>query len=736
MSKYSGGTIEAELEMFSARRRSRIRRRLIYLALAVLMLTAIITPVGFAGASALQVYDHIRQLGTSGVASLLKVKDLFLTEDTTTHASCGVGTAPAASPTSQGTPSDSGLGSILPGTLSTASLNAIDFKALTDPAKLDQAHADFLAARATFVQLATELNSHPTLFYLAGQIPSYAKKISEARMIAKAGMDIGTLGAEVTTTALTIVKALPQNPLSAGDTPLITADELALVQTTLTDTKRLLGDIQTQLAQVDLNDLPVSACQRATFAKAITFFPEAQNMLDEVNTLLPIGSWALGIDHPRNFLVQTMDRAELRPGGGFVGQYGVLTINGGRVGSLALQDIAWLDYCGVGTCAALGNHPPAKWSWWPFSNFGLRDANDSGDFPTNAQEAISLFAREGGGQVDGVIDLTPIPIEHILTITGPIFVPDYNETITAENLEQRLHYYQQDPAGIAKEKQISANDHSITARKRFTSLVGRLLQERLRQLPLSQLLQVAKQVIADMRSKDLEVYLSNPDVEALLTKYGLDAAMDRGTTTDTWMVVQANISVSKATQYVHTTEQDTVQLDASGGATHNLTITLNYNKQGNVYGPDTYRDYLRVYAPAGSRLLAGAGFANGIATNSKQTTGFTLGPPTNTTSDEPGLAMWGGLVIVEPSQVVTITLRWYTPHVAPPATSVEAGQSPYTLLVQRQSGTFNTLEVRVIPSSKAASTQGSQPASFNGTQSTNQVIALPAPASKPCITVC
>jgi hypothetical protein len=212
--------------------------------------------------------------------------------------------------------------------------------------------------------------------------------------------------------------------------------------------------------------------------------------------------------------------------------------------------------------------------------------------------------------------------------------------------------------------------------------------------------------------------------------------MDRATTTDTWMVVQANISVSKASQYVHTTERDTVQLDASGGATHNLTITLNYNKQGDVYGPSTYRDYLRVYAPAGSRLISGAGFANGIATSSKQTTGFTLGPPTNTTSDEPGLAMWGGLVLVEPSQAVTITLRWYTPHVAPPATSVEAGQSPYTLLVQRQSGTFNTLEVTITPSSRTASIQGSQSVSFNGTQSANQIIALPAPASKPCVTVC
>jgi hypothetical protein len=737
MSKSGGRTVGAELEMFSSRRGSRTRRRLIYLALAVVMLTALLVPLGFAGASALQVYDHIRQLGTAGVASVLKVKDLFLTQDTSHASSCSVTSAPAASPTSQSSTATPDLGSILPGALSSSSLSSVDFKALTDPAKLAQAHADFLAARSNFSQLAAELNSHPTLFYLAGLLPSYARQISEARMIAKAGMDIGTLGAEVTNTALAIVQALPENPLSSGDTPLFTPGEFALVQTTLTDAKALLGDIQTQLAQVDLKDLPVSACQRATFSKAIALLPEAQNMLDEANTYLPLGSWLLGVDHPRNFLVQTMDRAELRPGGGFVGQYGVLTIKGGRIEPLALQDIAWLDYCGVGTCAALGNRPPAKWSWWPFNNWGVRDANLSADFPTTAKVAINLFAKEGGGQVDGVINLTPIPIEHILKITGPIVVPDYNETITADNLEQKLHYYQQDPAGIAKEKQISANDHSITARKRFTSLVGRLLQDRIRHLPLSQLLQVARQALDDMRSKDLEVYLSNPDAEALLTKYGLDASMHRASTTaDTWMVVQANISVNKATQYVQTTERDNVQLDASGGATHTLTVTLNYNKQGDVYGPPTYRDYLRVYATEGSRLISGSGFVHGLPTNSKQTSGFTLGPPTETTSDEPGLAMWGGLVLVEPAQTVAITLRWYTPHVAAPAQSVEAGQPPYSLLVQRQSGTFNTLEVRITPSSGAASAQGTQPVSFSGTQSANQMIALPAVAGKPCVTTC
>jgi hypothetical protein len=797
--------VQSGLDWLAFKNLSKRRRRIAHAALAALILLFILAPVGVAGASAYQVYAHIRSLGTDGVNRMLDVKDLFMKKTATSASSSGsCSTSPTTSPTSTpsatGTPSatatpgsDTNPISLLP---TGFSLDAINTKALTDKATLNKAYDDFMAAHADFVELNAELNNHPMLFGLVGMIPSYAREINEAKMIANAGLDVSTLGAEVTTTAITIVQGLPDNILSAGDTPLFTNDEIPLLQSTINDADNLIADLQKQLAHINLNDLPVSACQRVTFGKIIDQLPEAHHLLDQVNDLLPIGIWALGIDKPRNFLVQTLDRAELRGSGGFTGQYGVVTINGGRIGSLSLQDIAWLDYCGTGTCSAIGNQPPAKWSWWPFGNFGLRDSNISADFPTTAQEAIKLFAQEGGGNVDGVISLTPIPIEHILAITGPIFVPGYNETITSTNLEDRIHYYQQDPAGIAKEKQISSGDTSITARKRFTSLVGSLLQQKVRQLPMNQLMLVVKQVFADMRSKDIEIYLSNQQAEAMLTKYDMDSSLVRGDSTDTWMLVQANASVNKASQYVHTTEKDVVNLDASGGATHHLTITLDYDKKGDVYGYPTYRDYVRIYAPAGSQYISGYGFDSGTpmclpeppggyktppapnpgdptppnppTTTSKYanlphcsyydpypTGGLAcpaggwaegrpysfdyfdkdevtpwpidyLSGPRNTTSDEPGLTMWGGWVLIPPQCTAYITLSWYTPKVAAPAKKIAAGEAPYSLLVQRQSGTFNDLEVTIIPAPKAANVQGKQQVKFSGSLDTNQLISLKA----------
>jgi hypothetical protein len=784
---------KAGIRWLSFKHLSKGRRRVAYLLLAILMLMVIATPLAMTAASAYQVYEHIRQLGDDGVHQLLSVKDIFEKSSSTTSpsnsspASCSTTATPSASTTGTASASPTGsasptttptAGPSLPGPLSGLTSGSLDLKAFTDKNKVNQAYTDFVAAKTDFVELQNELNSHPTLFGLVGMIPSYARQIKEANLIASAGIDIATLGAEVATTGLTILQKLPSNPLAAGNQPLFTSDEIPLIQTTINDVDQLLGQIQKELAGINLNDLPISTCQRQTFTKALSYLPEVSNLLDQVNSLLPIGIWALGIDKPRNFLVQTMDRAELRPSGGFTGQFGVVTINGGRIGSLSLQDVNNIDY--EGNNYIIGNRPPAKWSWWPFPNWGLRDSNISADFPTTAQVAINLFAKEGGGQVDGVIALTPIPIEHILAITGPIYIPQYDETVTAQNLEDRLHYYEENPAGIAK-------GGGIANRKHFTSLVGQLLQERIRQEPVSQLILIAKQVLADMRSKDLEVYLSDPRTEALLTQYQLDGSIDHSNTTDTEMVVQANVSVNKASQYVQTTQKDVVQLDASGGATHHLTITLDYNKQSNnVYGFPTYRDYIRIYAPAGSRLISGYGFDSGspmclpspppgwkpppppadpkpskykdlpacsdydpypsgglscpygrwaegepysfdYMDKSDEMTPWPLdylSGPRNTSSDEPGLAMWGGLVLVPPNCTAYITLTWYTPNVAAPGKHVGANQAPYSLLVQRQSGTFNTIQITIKPASGAANVQGTEQVTFNGTLSANQLISL------------
>ena len=103
-----------------------------------------------------------------------------------------------------------------------------------------------------------------------------------------------------------------------------------------------IDDIRTQMSQVSMKDLPISTVQKTQLASMLALLPRAQAMIEQVQGVSGIVSWLLGVGHERRFLVQTMDSAELRPGGGFTGQYGILQISDGRMAPFSLQDVTEL----------------------------------------------------------------------------------------------------------------------------------------------------------------------------------------------------------------------------------------------------------------------------------------------------------------------------------------------------------------------------------------------------------
>src|SRR4029077_10042970 len=125
-------------------------------------------------------------------------------------------------------------------------------------------------------------------------------------------------------------------------------------------------------------------------------------------------------------------------------------------------------------------------------------------------------------------------------------------------------------------------------RKRFTQLVVRLIQDKVKHLPTSEMIPLAKQILADMRARDVQLYVTNKDIEDLLVKARASGAMDVTPGVDGYTLNQANVSIAKSTPYVKVTQTDDVTLDNSGGATHRLTITLRNDPQGPIYGYPTY----------------------------------------------------------------------------------------------------------------------------------------------------
>jgi hypothetical protein len=662
------------------------RNRVISRTLLAILLLGILVPIGIGfgyGMSALSTYNSLRGQAQSGVQHLLNVKTIFT----------GVKIHPSG---------------------------------FLDAGKLSRARHEFVAAHTDFQQVAYELDHTGIIQTITTYFPAYIPQVRSARAVSQIGIDISDIGQQLTSTALLLAPTFRGPFLTDATKPLITQNMLDLVGATINAILPPLNDIQAQSRAISLDALPVNPQQRVQLQQLLQLLPQGQADLVQVQDLLSAANWLLGVAEPRTFLVQTMDRAELRPTGGFTGQYGELHIQGGRVSTFNLRDISLVEY--VDNSRTQGQFAPPQYrSWWPFANWGLRDSNVSADFPTSAQIAIAQYEHEVGHHVDGVILFTPFLIEHILQIIGPVDVPEYKDTITAQNLEDRLHYYQQDNAGIYKQIVIQPGVTTTSDRKRFTSLLAKLLLDKVRHAPPDELLAIAREMLHDLKTRDLQVYFSDPQVEDLLAKYDYAAQIDRSTTRDGLYVVQANLSASKASQYVKTILHDTVSLDAKGGATHVLQLRLVYNQAGPVYGYDSYHDYVRIYVPPSSKFLWGDGFDTGIPLcgglyqQCPQTGVYpqgellcptgqyqpgaaapsitdpdgghwhpldTVGPPTNRVSDEPGRAMFGGWVIVPKNCTMTVTVSWYVPP---------KGSTPYMLLVQRQAGTFPELDLTILP---------------------------------------
>lgn len=663
------------------------RQRVTSLLLLAIVLLAVLTPTGVAigyGASAYATYNELRSQAHDAVDHLLNIKTIFN----------GVSAHPSG---------------------------------FLDVTKLQRARKELVAAGQDFQQLSVKIDHTPIISTITTYFPQYRVQVNTARAACKIGLDVVAMGENLIDTALILAPSFRGPLLTSSTQPLVTQNMLDLVGSTIDFALPRLNDIQTQSRFLSISALPISGQQRDQFTQVVEAIPQIATDLGQVRDLLGTAGWMLGVDSPRTFLVQTMDRAELRPTGGFTGQYGELKINGGRVAPFSLRDISLLEY--TDNSPTQGQQAPAQYrSWWPFANWGLRDSNVSADFPTSAQIAINLYQRETKHHVDGVIIFTPFLIEHVLQVIGPITVPGYNDTITAQNLEDRLHYYQQDNAGIAKQVVYQPGNTTTSERKRFTSYLASLLLDRVRHAPPDEILAIGREMLHDLKTKDLQLYFTNPDAEGVLMRYGDAAQVDRSLTHDGLYVVQANLSASKASQYVKTILHDTVTLDSNGGATHTLQMRLVYNQLGPVYGYDTYHDYVRVYVPPNSKFLWGNGFdtgqplcggtygdcpPNGVYPGGELTcpTGQyqpgaeaptftdesgadwhpldTIGPPTSLTSDESGRAMFGGWVIVPKNCTMTVSLSWYVPPMP---------QNPYTLLVQRQAGTFPELDLTILPS--------------------------------------
>ena len=381
----------------------------------------------------------------------------------------------------------------------------------------------------------------------------------------------------------------------------------------------------------------------------------------------------LGAGGARTYLVLAQNNHELRGTGGFISGVGVIQLEGGRIAQLKLGDSYAVDNFRQ-------PHPPAPAAL--AEQMGaqmllLRDSNWSPDFPTSSQVARALYQQDQGVATDGALSLDLEAVRLLVGALEPLSVPGMAEPVTAKNVIDLMKRSWEAPAASQGTVQEAKTSDWWAKRKDF---MGEMVAAALGKLQGGGELNPVRLVtalLAMLDGRHLQLAVDDSTLAAVLAERGWDGGLRLPAQGDFLAVVDSNVGFNKVNAAVRQEIAYRVAAD-TGRLTATLTLTYTHPmppqagpcdrtpRYGDSYDDlirRCYWDYLRVYVPAGSELLAAEG----------------LDRP-QTERGEGGATLFSAAFVLKPSEQRVITLRYRLP--------AAVTNDPYRLAVRKQAGTL------------------------------------------------
>ena len=313
--------------------------------------------------------------------------------------------------------------------------------------------------------------------------------------------------------------------------------------------------------------------------------------------------WLSDSSSTRHVLVLLENPSEMRPGGGFLGSYADLTIQGGAVQDVSVHDIADVD------TAFKPNIVPSVPLQLEGSRWRPADGNWFFDFPTSASKTIQLFEQSdlyATTSFDAAVAISPQVIGDLLSVTGPITIAHPSTTFTADNLTIQIQKIVQ--AGQATAATYPKDVLRSLAQAIFQKLASSTPEEQ------QQLLSLAANWAAD---KDAMVYFKDPDIEGFVKSYGAGGEIDQTPQNfngDYFALANTDINSDKSELYIAQKVDYVATINSDGTVADHVVIDRKHNGKQSPYWwyQTTSQDYVQLFVPEGSSLDSETG---GIAKN-------------------------------------------------------------------------------------------------------------------------
>lgn len=348
------------------------------------------------------------------------------------------------------------------------------------------------------------------------------------------------------------------------------------------DTPWLVSPVRTRLGEFD-----------AELAELLPLLDDAERAVQ----LLPE---MLGSEEPQRYLMLFTTPSEARGLGGFIGNYAVLSVDGGHLEVAASGRRSELEQAAVDRGVALSGPPRLLTVYGKFGLGGPEGApvgprswsnlTLEPDWPTFAPAAYELYNESYAEPVDGVVVMDAWALGQLSAYTGPV------DTSDGRRLGGR---------GLV--------DHLLLGQYASDNRLDELevLSERLLEAFLQSSLPGPRQLASDfgplVDEQRLRVWSPDPDEQALLASIGLGDGLPDPTGADAFSLAINNAAGSKIDVFLHTTV-DVRHVDGPDGKQVRATVELH-----NTAPAAGYRDYVignMLGLPVGTSRLYLVGYAS------------------------------------------------------------------------------------------------------------------------------
>ena len=319
-----------------------------------------------------------------------------------------------------------------------------------------------------------------------------------------------------------------------------------------------------------------------------------ENLAANFLTVAPALRNILGETQARRYLVIFQNNAELRPTGGFIGSFAIVDVDRGEIKSVEVPAGGSYDLEGSLKANVLAPDPlrlvRAKWEF--------QDANWFPDFPTSAKKLTWFYNQSSGPSVDGVIAINAPVLAKLLDAIGPINMPAYGTVATSTTVLATAQQIVESPEARATGKP-----------KQFIADLLPLVLEKMMAAKGDDALAAATVFAKALEQKDIQMQFADAETERAFSGLGWTgemAAIPAGF--DALELVRANIAGAKTDAVIKTTIRHESMIKPNGTITDHVTVTLaHHGKKGDQFTGVRNVEYLRLYVPAGSKLIKASG---------------------------------------------------------------------------------------------------------------------------------